>query len=236
MLGLLSAVRATTLAIVYALLLTDRPRRLLAGYLVGGMTVSLVTGLLIVTTFGASTHERQPTAARYAIDAALGIAALVYAALYATGRVGRRTAATPPSSLSSPSSPSSPSSLSPPSSLDALPWGIGERLRSPTVPLAALTGAVNNLPGLFYLAALVAILETHPTPVNGVFQVLAYNVLRFAVPTAVLVLVVIGPDRTRAVIAGTQDWARRHRRELILGVFGLAGAYLTVKGARGLFG
>ncbi len=219
-LGLLSAARATPLAIVYALLVSERPRRLLSGYLVAGLAVSLVAGLVVVTTFDGTAGERQSSAIRYAIDAGLGVAALVYTALYAAGRAGDRAREEEP-----------PSSLE-----DTLPWGIGRRLRRPTVGLAALAGAVTNLPGLFYVAALVAVLETRPTPANGVFQVVVYNVLRFAVPIAALVLVVRGPDRTRTVIERVQAWTRRHRRALILGVFGVAGVYLTVKGVTGLLG
>ena len=218
-LGLLSAARATPLAIVYALLVSERPRRLLSGYLLGGLAVSLVSGLVIVTTFDGTAQERQPTLTRYAIDAALGLAALVYAALYATGRFDNRVPGTPSFSLEA-----------------TLPWGIGPRLRRPTVPLATLAGAVTNLPGLFYVAALVAVLETRPTPAGGAFQVVVYNVLRFAVPIAALVLVTLWPDRTRSVIRAVQDRVRRHRRGLVIGLCGVVGVYLAVKGLSGLSG
>lgn len=214
-LGLLSAVRATPLAIVYALLISERPRRLLSGYVVAGLVVSLAAGLVIVTTFDGTTREPDSTATRYAIDAALGVAALVYALLYATGRVGHR-------------SPERKSLTT------ALPKGIGQRLERPTVPVAAAAGAGTNLPGLFYVAALVAVLETHPTPVNGVFQVAVYNLLRFALPLSALLLVVLRPDRTRVVLENVQAWGRRHQRVLVIGLSGVAGVYLTIKGAIGL--
>ncbi len=95
---------------------------------------------------------------------------------------------------------------------------------------------MTNLPGLFYLAGLVAILGTDPTPVNGVVQVVVYNVLRFATPIAALVLVLTRPDSTRSVVDGLQAWTRRNSRLLILVVFGAAGVYLTVKGFLGLLG
>ena len=58
-LGLLSGARATPLAIVYALLASERPRRLLTSYLVAGMVVSLVTGIVIVMTFDGNAREPQ---------------------------------------------------------------------------------------------------------------------------------------------------------------------------------
>jgi hypothetical protein len=218
-LGLLSAVRATPLAVVYALLISERPRRLLSGYVVAGLAVSLAAGLVVVTTFDGTARSPQSSATRYAVDAALGVAALVYVVLYASGRIGRRTPEERSSSLTA-----------------ALPAGIGQRLHRPTLPVAAAAGAGTNLPGLFYVAALVAVLETHPTPVNGVFQVAVYNLLRFALPLAALVLVVLRPDRTRAVLEGVQEWGRRHRRVLVIALFGVAGVYLSVKGGVGLLG
>lgn len=93
---------------------------------------------------------------------------------------------------------------------------------------------MTNLPGLFYLAGLVAILGTDPTPANGIVQVAIYNVLRFGAPIGALVLVLVRPDQTRSVVAAVQDWTRRHSRTLILLVFGVAGVYLTAKGLVGL--
>ncbi len=215
-LGLVSAVRATPLAVVYALLLSGQPRRLLSGYVGAGLAVSLVAGLVIVTMFDGTASSQETSTVRYAVDAVLGVAALVYAVAYATGRAGGR-------------SPEQRSSLE-----AALPAGIGRRLRHPTVPVAAVAGAVTNLPGLFYVAALVAILETSPTTVNGVFQVLVYNALRFALPLSALLLVVLRPDRTRAVTTRVNDWGRRHRRGLITSVSGVAGLYLAIQGVSGL--
>lgn len=215
-LGLASAVRATPLAVVYALLLSGQPRRLLSGYVGAGLAVSLVAGILIITVFDGTAGTRETSTVRYAVDAVLGLAALGYAVVYATGRAGAR-------------SPEQRSSLE-----SALPAGFGRRLRHPTVPVAALAGAVTNLPGLFYVAALIAILETSPTTVNGVFQVVVYNLLRFALPLSALLLVVVRPDRTRAVTTRVNDWGRRHRRGLITGVSGIAGLYLGVQGVSGL--
>jgi hypothetical protein len=104
------------------------------------------------------------------------------------------------------------------------------------MPVAAAFGAATNLPGLFYLAGLVAILGTDPSPVNGVVQVLVYNVLRFGAPIAAFVLVLTRPDRTRSVVDAVQDWTRRNSRTLILVVFGVGGVYLTVKGLVGILG
>jgi hypothetical protein len=217
-LGLISAVRATPLAIVYGFLAGREPRRLLTAYIVAGLVVSLAVGIAVVTVFGASTRAPASTATRAVVDLVVGVGALSYTAGFWSGRIGNRPEGQP---------------------RRRMPFEdgrLGQRLRRPSWPLAAGLGAVTNLPGLFYLAGLVAILGTDPTPVNGVVQVVIYNVLRFATPIAALLLVLTRPDATRAVVESLQDWTRRNSRMLILVVFGVAGIYLTVKGLVELLG
>jgi Sap-like sulfolipid-1-addressing protein len=217
-LGLISAVRATPLAIVYAFLISREPRRLLTAYITAGLVVSLTVGIAVVTVLGASTREPASTTGREIVDLVVGIGALSYTAGFWSGRIGNRPEGRPRRRLPFEDGP------------------LGRWLRRPSVPVAAALGAVTNLPGLFYLAGLVAILGTDPTPTNGVVQVVVYNVLRFAAPIAALVLVLIRPDHTRSVVDAVQEWTRRNSRTLILVVFGVAGIYLTVKGLSGLLG
>jgi hypothetical protein len=218
LLGLVSAVRATPLAIVYAFLLSREPRRLVAAYLAAGLVVSLTVGIAVVTVLGASTRAPASTTGRDVVDLVVGVGALCYTAGFWSGRVGSRPEGRPRRRLPFEDGP------------------LGRWLRRPSISVAAVLGAATNLPGLFYLAGLVAILGTHPTPTNAIVQVLVYNVLRFGAPIAALALVVARPDETRSVVDAVQDWARRHSRALILVVFGVAGIYLLVKGLVGLLG
>ncbi|HWN27514.1 MAG TPA: GAP family protein, partial [Actinomycetospora sp.] len=166
-------------------------------------------------------RSQEQATGRLVVDVALGVVALVWAVLRATGRTprwrpGRRRDRAPRSSV--------------------LPEALATRLRAPTPPAVAGAGVVTNLPGLYYLAALVAILQTHPGPVGGVAQVLVYNLLRFAVPVALLVLVVLRPDRTLEIVGAVHAWGRRNATVLLVAVVGGVGAYLVVKGAGGLLG
>ena len=219
-LGLLSAVRAVPLAISYTLLLTERPRVLLTAYLLAGAGISLLVGVLVVTALGASSRSEGQTTGRLVVDVALGVVALLWAVLRATGRTptwrprrrrdrGRST---------------------------VLPDALATRLRAPTPWTVAGAGVVTNLPGLYYIAALVAILQTHPGPVDGVAQVLVYNLLRFAVPVALLALVVLRPDRTLDTVRTVHAWGRRNATVLLVVVVGGVGLYLAVKGLTGLLG
>ena len=218
LLGLISAVRATPLAIVYAFLISREPRRLITAYVAAGLVVSLGVGIAVVTVLGASTREPGSTTGRQIVDLVVGVGALCYAAGFWSGRIGNRPEDRPRRRL-----PFEDGSL-------------GRWLRRPSIPVAAVLGAATNLPGLFYLAGLVAILGTDPTPTNGIVQVLVYNVLRFAAPIAALVLVLTRPDGTRSVVDAVQDWTRRHSRTLILVVVGIAGIDPTVKGLVGVLG
>jgi hypothetical protein len=215
-LGLISAVRATPLAIVYAFLLAREPRRLLGAYIAAGLVVSLTVGIAVVTVLGASTREPASTSGRSIADLVVGIGALSYTAGFWSGRIGNRPEGRPRRRMPFEDGP------------------LGRWVRVPSMPVAAALGAATNLPGLFYIAGLVAILGTDPSPANGVVQVVIYNVLRFAAPIGALVLVLTRPDRTRSIVDAVQDWARRNSRTLILVVFGIAGIYLTVKGLVGL--
>jgi hypothetical protein len=169
-----------------------------------------------VTVLGASTREPASTAGRSIADLVVGIGALSYTAGFWSGRIGNRPEDRARRRLPFEDGP------------------LGRWFRRPSVPVAAALGALTNLPGLFYIAGLVAILGTDPSPANAVVQVVIYNVLRFATPIAALVLVLTRSDHTRSVVDAVQDWARRHSRTLILLVFGAAGIYLTIKGLVGV--
>ena len=217
-LGLVSAVRAVPLAIVYAVLLTESPRRLLTAYLLAGAAISVVVGVLVVTAFGASTRSSENTAGRLIVDVVLGVVAIVWAAARGTGRLPRPRRR-PDRERSS-----------------VLPDALATRLKSPTPAAMAGAGLVTNLPGLYYIAALVAVLQTHPSPVGGIAQVLVYNLLRFAVPVAVLVLVILRPDRTLELVRAVHAWGRRHATVPLVLAVGGVGIYLTGKGVLGLLG
>lgn len=211
LLGLISAFRATPLAVIYALLLAPRPGRLLLAYVVTGLVVSLAVGIAIIAGLHVSAPSRPAGTVREVVDLGLGLAALAYAAASVAGW--------------------------------APPWlGTREprrgswtaRLRNPSVTLAATAGAVTNLPGVFYLAGLVAILQTGPSFANGVVQVVVYNLLRFLVPVAVLLAVVVDPDRTRRQVDAVRAWGSRHSRHLTIALATILGLYLAGKGLSGL--
>ena len=211
-LGLLSAVRTVPIAIVSTLLLSERPRRLIATYILAGVAVSLVVGVAAVAVFEPDAGTREQGTGRTVLDLVLGVLAVAFAVAYASGVVGGRS-----SRSDEPGRTAGPRL-----------GRIGERLRRPTGPGVAVAGTVTNLPGVYFLAGLVAILGTQPSLVGGAVQVGVYTLLRFGGPIVVLVLVVLRPDGTAELLRRLSAWGRRHRRALVGGVVGAVGVYLVV--------
>ncbi|PVZ14357.1 GAP family protein [Actinomycetospora cinnamomea] len=218
-LGVLSAVRGVPLAIVYALLLSPHPARLLLTYVAAGLAVTLGVGIVVVTWLHTDTRSSGATTGHLGLDLALGAVAVAWAGLRLAGRDPLRRRARPSAE-----------------GRGVLPAALDRRLRAPTVPTVAAAGVATNLPGLYFLAALVAILQTHPSAVGGIVQVLVYGLLRFALPAAALALVVLRPDHTREVVRAAHAWGTRHARVLGAVLVGGVGVYLVAKGLVGLLG
>ena len=66
-------------------------------------------------------------------------------------------------------------------------------------------------------------------------QVAIYNALWFAIPLAALALATLRPGRAPEYLDHGASWARAHEQGLVFAMFGLLGAYLTIKGAVQLF-
>ncbi|GAA4939086.1 Sap-like sulfolipid-1-addressing protein [Actinomycetospora succinea] len=220
-LGLVSAVRGVTLAIVYALLLSEQSRRLLVAYVVAGAAITLGVGIVVVTWLHTGTRTSEATAGRLWVDVVLGVLAVVWAGFHLAGH---------PIKLRRPRKERKRERST------VLPEALDRRLRAPTVPMVIGAGLLTNLPGLYYLAALVAILQTHPGAVDGIVQVSVYTLLRFAAPVAALVLVLLRPDRTMEIVRSAHAWGHRNSRVLLGGLVGAVGIYLVVKGLSGLLG
>lgn len=209
-LGLASVVRPTSMAAVYAFLAARSPTPLLVAYLAAGLALSLTVGVAAVTVV----HVNPPPPAvnsggRDVLDIVLGVIALG-AALYYRRRTPPDTPVEPPP--------------------ERRPSALKRRLQEPTAPSAAVAGVVTHLPGVFYLAALAAIVSTRPGLVSGLLQVGLYNLLWFAVPLAALASWRWRPETTRGSAARLTEWVQGHRTAIVVTVFALVGVYLVATG------
>jgi len=212
-LALASAVRpSTSLAAVYALLSTSRPRVLLAAFVAAGLVVSTGIGVLVVVGLHGVNLPGGESQFADIVDIVAGVAALGFANGVRFGgmeRVRRRRPRDEPS------------------------WVV-RALREPSVSVAAAVGIATHIPGLFYLVALNAIAAGEPGFAQSVVEVLVYNVIWFSGPIAALGYARRRPVEAHDLIARLNDWMRRHEQAILATVFALAGAFLVIKGVAGL--
>ena len=186
LLALVSTVRPTSLAAVYALV-TQGSVRFLWAYVIAGLAFAVAFGVLVVGVFH-GIHFQSGTSHTKAIANLIGgIAALIFAFAYGTRRIsGKRVPATKDGRTD---------------------WGarLGERL---TMRTAAIAGPLTHIPGIFYLLALNIIVAANPWLPGGIIAVLIYDVIWFAVPLLALGLSIFDPPAAGRMIAGLQQWTR----------------------------
>jgi Sap, sulfolipid-1-addressing protein len=211
-LGVLSGLRpATAQAAVIALLRTPAPLRALLAYTAAGMGMTVAIGVVVVVAFDGIGRQFGHSDFTAVVDILAGVAALGFAAGVSRAgladRIHERRAA---------------------GNHDTR---IARRLREPSVIDAAVAGIVTHLPGLIYLIALNSIVAAQEGPARSTLQIVAYNLLWFALPIAAFVLSVSNPRVVSDQLERASGWAMRNRDRLLVALFGALGLYLVAKGA-----
>src|SRR3954447_1407032 len=206
-LALISIVRPTTAAAVWAMLVGARPRRLLTTYLLAGMAVSLTVGIAAVLLLGGVFSPRAVPGRRGVLLIVLGIVALVTAVAARLGRLQRFRPA------------------------EAVP---GSRSRQLSPLGAATAGVLTHLPGVFYLAGLSAIAGTGAAAGEEVLQIVVYNLVWFAPAIVALGVCLYGTVPSADRLARPVTWARAHQEVLLVACFGVVGVWLIAKGISSL--
>jgi hypothetical protein len=216
-LALASVIRLTSLAAVYAMLSAARPARLLTAYIVAGFAFSAAFGVVLVIVLGVSSGPQGPEDVRAVIAFILGPISLGYAAVLLVERVSRpRREAT--------GAPPGPRSDS---------W-LGRRLAHLSAPSAALVGVLTHLPGVFYLAALGAIISSTSRDASRILQVVLYNAIWLAMPIAALAMATRRPVELQDLLLRATKWIWHRQQTIMITAFGLLGVYLIVRGVEDL--
>ena len=203
-----SAVRpSTSTAAVYALLSTERPRPVLAAFVLAGLAFSTSIGIVVVLALHGVALPGGDTRTAI-VDLVGGAAMLGFAAGAWSGHVERLRARRAASG----------------------PGRIVATLRRPTLKVAAAAGAATHLPGLLYIVALNAISAGEPAVVEAIVQVLIYNGIWFAVPIAAFVVAGRHAAAMDDWIMRVNAWARAHEQVIVVLLFTAVGSYLVVKG------
>ncbi len=209
-----SALDAGLLAAAVALLGRPRPARQLGAYLLGGMGLSIIFGLVIVLALHGSTL-RIGTSTQGVIEVAAG-GLLVGVAIAVLA--GRRLQWHPRRTNNR--DPGRPRRTS-----------LQERaLGSDSLWIAWAAGAVYSVPGAYYLAGLALLVKLNASPATSVLAVLGFNLVMFALIELPLIGLLVMPDRARSLTEKLSEWMTAHRRALIVVVAGAIGAYLLVSG------
>jgi hypothetical protein len=206
-LALISTVRPTTAAAVWAMLRGSRPRRLLAAYLLAGMAVSLPVGIAVILLSGEALVPRSASGFRGVLLIALGACSLLGAVAVRLGWLRRFR-------------PQEPAAAHP--------------VRHLTPTAAATAGVVTHLPGVFYLAGLGAIAGTGSAAAEAVVQVVVYNLVWFAPALVALGFCLFGTIPSGERWARAVSWGRDHQEPILIVSFAAVGLWLTVKGVADL--
>ena len=215
--SLTSALNPTLLAATTAMLLLPESGRLMVGYWLGAMAMSVASGLLVVYALEGTgvTHSAKHTLSPVE-DFVVAAAVLVVALVLVSGadkRVRTHRAAPGDKPKKSPK------------------WK--ERLRSGTAKTTIFIGAALSLPGATYLLLLDRLSKLHYSAVVTVLVLIASNLIQLILLEVPMVAFLIWPDRTPGAIDSAKGWAARHGREYGAAALAVIGAILLVRGATG---
>jgi hypothetical protein len=206
LLGLATAVRPTSLAAVCALLASSSPRRVLTAYVAAGAAFTITFGLLVIFAFqGVGVHHSDEHSLAVA-EILVGCIFLGLGLLLLTGKIGEGDFG------DGPPTPNRWLTL------------LNNRVTTRT---AAIAGPVTHLPGICYVLALNLIISHQLRLHTRLLSLLVYNAIWFCVPVIALTICFVNPTLASDAIGAVEQWARSHRRAILLSAtFGIGSALL----------
>lgn len=217
--ALLAAVYPTLIAATTLMLLLPRAEKLMLGFWLGAMTMSVTCGLVIVFALQDSSVV---TTARNSVSPAvdLAIAALLLLAAVVLEkrddeRVRERHRARHPNDEKK--TPRWQQRLE-----DGNPWH------------TFVVGILLSFPGAWYLAALDRLIKLHYSTLAAILIVVGFCLVQLILIELPMVAFVIWPTKTPIAIDNAKSWGSRHgRRYAVWGLLITAGL-LVIRGAIGL--
>ncbi|MGH2966787.1 MAG: GAP family protein [Solirubrobacterales bacterium] len=215
LLSLVAAANASLLAAVTVMLFLPSPKRLLLGYLVGALLISLTTGFVIVfAVHNSSATSTAQNSLSPSMDITLGLIALLVAYVLQGGhdeRLKRRRKKKDEGAEKSPSK-------------------VEQLLGRGSARVTFAVGVALTLPGVAYLAALRDLDEMNYGAVPTVLIILGFNVMLLILLEIPLLGYALAPERTVVEVQRFRAWlSRSGRRMAIIGAAGI-GAFLVARG------
>jgi hypothetical protein len=207
-----SALWPTLVAVVIVALSQENPKRLLLGFLVGGLMTTITVGLVIVFALGSSIDETRSTTDP-AVDLTVGVLSLGIA--FVARRREHHQPLTPPK-------PKKPPREGPSRTERALARG--------TLFAFLLGIALDIAPSFFYLVALKDIAEANYSNGEVVVLVVVFCLMMFMLIELPLFSYLFAPEKTAVWANQFNAWLHDNARHLItLLAFGV-GIFLIVRG------
>jgi Sap-like sulfolipid-1-addressing protein len=213
--SLFSAANATLLAAVTVMLFLPSPKRLLLGFLLGGLLVSLTIGFVIVfAVHQSSATSTSQNSLSPAMDLALGALLLVAAYVLRTERMERRRERKKKEK----------------EAVEKGPSRVERVLGRGSPRITFLVGMVLSLPSVSYLAALHDLDDLNYATVPTILVILGFNVMTFILLEIPLVGYVFAPERTKVAVQDFRSWLSRNGFKAGIYVAAGLGLLLVVRG------
>ncbi len=226
-LALLAALSPTAMLIAASYLASTRPHKTVLLYLAGGLlmvTLLGTAGLIAIRAGGLSGVGQH--ASRNGLRLALGIAALVAAAV-----IWRRRPGTEPVPVPGPAAAPSPD---PASGRQRKPGVVARMTAEPRPATAFVVGVFVFGPSVSFLAAVQVVATARASLAATVAAMVMIIVLTVLFAWLPLVAYLVAPDRTLRVLHAFNGWLRRNRRSVLMAAVAAIGVILTVQGLNGL--
>ena len=221
LLSLTASLNPTLLAATTVMLLLPNPTKLMLGYLVGALTISITLGLLIVFSLhGSSTTKTTQNLLSPAADVALGGIALVIAYILYTGRHERLAQRRRERRAAKREQKGPPR------------WQRELSKGSPRITF--IVGVLLTLPGASYLAGLSRIHKLQFPTTGTVFVVVGFNLVMLWLLEVPLLSFAIAPRWTPGAIERAKAWVIRHAHQFAVRGSAAIGVLLVIKGIVGL--
>jgi hypothetical protein len=221
-----AAVFPALLACVAILLSQPEPRRLLAAFWLGGMAVSVSSGLLILARYeaGESVLGSTRSSPEPAVSIVQGVVALGLAWVLITPRtraLGARVRDRHPRLQRRERAADEP--------------GWTERtLKGGSTWLALVVGGAINLPGPLYLIALGNIATGSYSEAGEATLVVLFNLIMFLLVEVPLLGYLVRPEGTAAMVGRLSNWLGANGMRVIAALVAFFGAGLVVQGLAAL--
>ena len=213
--SLIAAANATLLAAVTVMLFLPNPKRLLVGYLLGGLLVSLTIGFVIVFAVhqsGATSTSQNSVSP--AMDIAFGLILLVVAYVLRSERAEQRRERKKQEKAGVEKGPSK----------------VERVLGRGSARVTFLVGVVLTLPGVAYLAALHELDNLNYGTVPTILVILGFNAMLLILLEIPLIGYVFAPERTVVAVQNFRAWLSRNGLKTGIYVAAGLGLLLIVRG------